>query len=127
MKPNADDKITPEERRRALRVKGAVVEYFAQGGETSQKKAFIKDVGLYGICIYVLNSVRVGDTLGLDIYLFGSEVPLRMSGKVVWRSVDQLSGYKNLGIEFIEVKDEDKKRLSDHIDYCRREEGGLGG
>ena len=120
----SDHHSTPEERRRAPRVKGTVVEYFTDGDETSKKKAFIRDVSVYGICIYVLDSIRVGDTLGLDIYFFGSEAPLRVNGKVVWRSVDQLSGYKNLGIEFIEVKEEDRQKLSDHIEYCRREEGG---
>ncbi len=122
----SDNHSSAEERRRAPRVKGAVVEYFTQGDETSKKKAFIKDVSLYGVCIYVLDSVKVGETLGLDIYLFGNEAPLRMNGKVVWRSVDQLSGYKNLGIEFIGAKEDDKQKLSDHIDYCRREEGGCG-
>ena len=42
---------------------GAVVEYFIEGEPPERKKAFIKDICVHGICIYIPHSVKNDDVL----------------------------------------------------------------
>lgn len=109
-----DEKFS-KERRRAPRVSGAIVEYSIEGQASSDKKAFIKDICIYGICIYVPETIKNKTILCLDIYLFGNENPIKTKGKVVWQKPGNYLGYYNVGVEFVDMSEEYQKILSEHI------------
>ena len=105
----------PKEKRLSPRVSGAVVEYFIDGQEETVKKAFIKDICIHGICIYMPEGVEAKTIVCMNIFLFGSEISINAKGRVVWHKQGEYFGYYNVGIEFTEMSKEDKERLSDHI------------
>ena len=113
---NEDDEKFPKERRRGPRIGGAIVEYSVQGREAPLKKAFIKDICIYGICVYVSEMIDKNAVLDLNIYLFGLETPINPKGKVVWQKPGGFLGYYNVGIEFADISEECTKILSDHIE-----------
>ena len=105
----------PKEKRRSPRVSGAVVEYHIEGEESDKRKAFIKDICIHGVCIYIPNPVAENSILCMDIYLFGSETPIFTKGRVVWQRLGGYFSFHNVGIEFTEINDEDAKKLEEHI------------
>ena len=106
----------PKERRRGHRVSGALVDYYFEGqGASAAKNAFIKDVCIYGIGIYTSEAVEIGKKIGLNIFLFGDDLPIKAIGRVVWQKRGDYLGYFNVGIEFIEMSDKHQKILADHI------------
>ena len=105
----------PKEKRRSPRVSGALVEYFVDGQESLAKKAFIKDICIHGICIYMPEVVEEKTIICMDVFLFGSEIPMKAKGRVVWHKQGEYLGYYNIGIEFTKMSKEDKKSLSNHI------------
>lgn len=111
---DAEEKF-PQERRRVPRVGGSIVEYSVDGKDSGLKKAFIKDICIYGICIYVPETFDNGVVLDLSIYLFGNEKPINPKGKIVWQKPGGFLGYYNVGVEFTEISEECTKVLEDHI------------
>jgi len=109
------DEKFPKEKRRAPRVSGTLVEYTFEGKDEPTKEAFIKDICIYGVCIFVPNAVELDAVLSLDIFLFGNNTPISTKGKVIWQKAGENLGYFNVGIEFTKMSDEHKKILSDHI------------
>ena len=105
----------PKEKRRSPRVSGAIVEYFIDGQNPDRKKAFIKDLCIHGICIYIPHAVGSDAVLCMYIFLFGSNVPIFAKGRVVWQKPADYVGFYNVGCEFMEMNDEGRKRLADHI------------
>jgi len=102
-----DEKFS-QERRRAPRVNGTVVEYRVEGRDPDDGekiKAFIKDV-----CIYTTEAIEKEAILDIDIFLFGSERLIKAKGRVAWHKVGDYAGYHNLGIEFTEI--DEKIRIS---------------
>jgi len=118
---DTDEEKFPKERRRVPRVGGSIVEYSVEGSDASVKKAFIKDICIYGICVYVPEVFDENAVLNLSIYLFGLETPINPKGKVVWQKPGGFLGYFNVGIEFVEMSDECTKVLADHIELNVRE------
>jgi len=82
---NDSEEKFPNERRRVPRVGGSIVEYSVEGTDAPLKKAFIKDICIYGICVYVPETFDDNAVLDLSIYLFGLETPINPKGKVVWQ------------------------------------------
>jgi hypothetical protein len=108
----------PKEKRRSPRVSGALVEYFISGDPGDpppKKKAFIKDLCIHGICIYIPSPVKEAAELCMDVFLFGSDIPVTAKGKVVWQKLGGYFNFHNVGIEFTEISDDDRKTLEDHI------------
>ena len=108
----------PNERRRSPRISGAgtEVEYFADGKKASAAKAFVKDICIHGICLYMPKVVEAREMIAMNIFLAGSEIPIRAQGVVVWYNAGTRLGYYNVGIEFEKISEEDQKKLSDHIE-----------
>jgi len=79
-----------KERRKAPRVSGALVEYSIDGKDVSKNKAFIKDICIYGICIYISEEIGKDAVINLDIFLFGDNEPINAQGKVVWQKKGSL-------------------------------------
>jgi hypothetical protein len=121
-----DDEKFSKERRRAPRVGGSIVEYSVEGRNASLRKAFIKDICIYGICVYVPEMFDEKSVLDLNIYLFGLETPINPKGRVVWQKPGGFLGYYNVGIEFTDISDECTKILSNHIElnFKEKEEKG---
>ena len=110
-----DDQF-PNEKRRSPRVNGALVEYCVDGRSTDRKKAFIKDLCIHGICIYVPSPIDATSILCMDIYLFGSSEPIFGKGRIVWQKLGGYFNFYNVGIEFTEMSEEDTKTLTEHIE-----------
>ena len=109
------DERFSQEKRRSPRVGGAVVEYYLNNNEEVVKKAFIKDICIHGICIYMPEGVENATEVTMDVFLFGSEAPINTKGKVVWHKTGEYAGYHNVGIEFSKLDEGEKKRLAEHI------------
>ena len=105
----------PQEKRRSPRIGGAVVEYYCDNNEAVVKKAFIKDICIHGICIYMPEGVENVTEVTMDVFLFGSDAPINTKGRVVWHKPGEYLGYHNVGIEFSEMDEGEKKRLAEHI------------
>jgi len=120
-----DEKYT-QEKRRVPRVSGALVEYAFEGKDAPAKEAFIKDICVYGVCIFVPQTVDLDTVMRLDIFLFGDNAPINAKGKVIWRKARGDLGYFNVGIEFTEMSDEHKKILSEHIEANYKGASGAG-
>ena len=114
MSPQESD-YQDEERRRAPRVKGVVVEYSRNAEEDFSKSAFMKDMSILGLCIFVPERLDIDTKLYLKIYLSGSEVPLQVEGRVVWQKMSSYLNYFDSGIEFADLGDTDHKRLTEYI------------
>jgi len=109
------DEKFPKEKRRAPRVSGTLVEYTFEGKDKPAKEAFIKDICIYGVCIFISQNVELDTIMLLDIFLFGDNAPIKAKGKVIWQKQGGDLGYYNVGIEFTELSDEYKKILANHI------------
>ena len=107
------EKKLHKEKRRVPRVYGTLVDYSI--GDTACKNAFIKDISLYGICIYIPENVEKNSPIDLNIFLYEDDEPVKAKGKVMWREPGGYLGYNNVGIEFTEVSDADKRVLSEYI------------
>lgn len=106
---------TPKERRRTPRVFGTLVDYSLKDDKAVSKNAFIKDIGMYGVCIYIPESVEKDDVISLNIFLYEDDRPVKAKGKIVWREPGGYLGYNNVGIEFTEISEEDRRALSEYI------------
>ena len=115
----------PKEKRRSPRVSGAMVEYSFIGKNESVKKAFIKDICIHGICIYMPETIKDEKNIIMEIFLFGSETPIKSEGRIVWHKSGEYLGYNNVGIEFTQMPDEDKKRLSGYIKASLKQDKDL--
>jgi len=111
----------PKERRKVKRVSGTLVEYSFEGKDATAKEAFIKDICIYGVCIFIPHAVDIDAILSLDIFLFGNNAPISAKGKVIWQKAGESLGYYNVGIEFTKMSDEHEKILSDHIEVTYRD------
>ena len=108
----------PDERRRSPRISGAgaEVEYFADRNKASVARALVKDICIHGICIYMPEIIGAKETISMKIFLPGSEAPIRAQGAVVWYSAGKNSNCYNVGIVFEKISQEDREKLSDHIE-----------
>ena len=102
-----------DEKRRNPRISGAVVEYVIVGEDPEKKKAFVKDISLDGICIFISDVIKDGALVSMEIYLVDSEVPIRAKGKVVWQKPGEHLKLHAVGVEFTDIGEEDKRRISE--------------
>ncbi len=112
-----DNKGGGKERRKAKRVYASFVEYCHVEAEATQKfQAFTENISATGICILVNEEIRAGSLLLVTIYLLDGTASIETKGRVAWSkpsaflaSVDKK--HLDVGIEFVEIAEEDKKRL----------------
>jgi len=110
------DEKFPKEKRRAPRVSGTLVEYTFEGKDAPAKEAFIKDICIYGVCIFVPHNVEQDEILCLNVYLSGDDNPINAKGKVIWHKAGSHLGYFNVGIEFTKMSVEHKVILTEYIE-----------
>ncbi|MFH1202662.1 MAG: PilZ domain-containing protein [Candidatus Omnitrophota bacterium] len=110
-----------EERRRFVRlntlvkVEYAIIEKAGDGlGSTT------KNISMGGICLFLDKMIDKGTVLGLKIYIKEEVLPIQARGRVVWiEKFDMGEGDKashlEAGIEFSQISDADRQRLSKYI------------
>jgi len=112
-----DQEHFSQERRRAPRIgaSGANAEYSIDDKDPSLKKAFVKDICIYGICIFTPDKLDAGSILSIDVELPGDAGDIRVKGKVMWQKLGDVTGYFNTGIEFTEISNKHELILSEFI------------
>lgn len=110
-----------EERRRFVRLNTSVkVEYSVIGKDEEEMNSSTKNISLGGICLFLDNLVERGTVLGLKIFILQEIAPIQARGRIVWIeefAVGQEDRAKHIeaGIEFVEITDADRERLSKYI------------
>jgi c-di-GMP-binding flagellar brake protein YcgR len=115
-----ENKIKPQERRRAHRVYASFIEYCRVENEDSKKiQAFVENVSASGICILVNEEIEPGCFLSITIYLLDESAPIETKAKVAWIRPSTFLNLKDskhydAGIVFVEMAKENKDRLSSY-------------
>ncbi len=96
------------------------IEYGIFKKESSQEgKAVTKNISAGGICLIVYEKIEIDTILDIRSNLKDINYIIKARGKVVWNSYfttmsDNIAHY-DLGIEFVEIKDEDRQKLSQYV------------
>lgn len=111
------DKANPAERRKAKRTYASFVEYCRAEDASSKKfQAFTENISATGICIFINEEIESNSLLLVTIYLLDGSTPIETKGKIAWirpSSFLNMQDRKHFdaGIEFVEITEEDRKRL----------------
>lgn len=79
------------------------------------------NVGVGGVCVVLKQSVKIFSVLEIELDLLDLGDHIRCKGKVAW-NIEKESGDKknpkifDVGIEFIDIEEEDRSRLQEVID-----------
>lgn len=114
------NEIPQTERRRFPRLNASVaVEYSIIEKNPFKEITFTKSISSGGICLIVYEEIEVDTTLSLKINLTDDNDFIEAKGRVVWSSEFSLDPDKNkrwdLGIEFLEASEDDRKRVSKYV------------
>ena len=104
-----------KDRRKHNRIKAAVVELALSQEGPFQQPAFIKDIGIGGVCLYFKEEFPRGTVFFLRVHLEDETTPLSAKGKVVWCGKSSYRGYYEVGIELSEVTNDVNQRLSNYV------------
>ena len=79
------------------------------------------NVGVGGVCVALKQSVKIFSVLEIELDLLDLGDHIRCKGKVAWNIEEESGDKKNpkifdVGIEFIDIADEDQSRLQEVID-----------
>jgi len=111
-----DDKdFKGDDRRRAPRIKGAIVEYTFVKGEPYKDPAFIKDISAFGVCIYLEHREDIDKIVYLKIHLIGDSSPIIAEGKIVRVEKSKYLGFFELGIDLYSLDEDQRKRMENFI------------
>ena len=107
-----------EERRKAKRFNGTVIEYSLKEKGPIKETTFIRNISLKGVSIVVGEEIEKGVVLYLNIYSAAAKTSIEVRGKVVWKvRSSYLIGSKlkhyDLGIEFIDINNDNGKQLAE--------------
>ncbi|MCM8756760.1 MAG: PilZ domain-containing protein [Candidatus Omnitrophica bacterium] len=108
-----------KERRKYPRLNTSVeIEYWVSKEDTFMKTV-TKNIGAGGVCIVSEEKIGKDTILFFKIDLSDGKKFIQAKGKVVWSSEFYSSSLEkivyNLGIEFIEISDEDRQRIYDYV------------
>ena len=83
--------------------------------------AHTDNIGVGGVCVALRQSVKIFSVLEIELDLLDLGDHIRCKGKVAWNIEKESSDKKNpkifdVGIEFIDIADEDQSRLQEVID-----------
>ena len=90
---------------------------------TAATLTLTKNISQGGVCLIdcdEIDNFNVADLINLSIFFPYDLNPINTKGKVSWKKdhniVDQVKKAKfDIGLEFIELKDEDKKRIEQYL------------
>ena len=123
MIPPPEKRYSGPERREFPRVEGITAVYTVVGRQELEAVGFVVNLSAKGINLNVNRRIENNTILSLRMNLPGSSSPVQFKGKVVWgKQVDvdlvpKEMGYK-LGIEFTEVSDKDRQKISEYVSSC---------
>lgn len=108
-----------EERRRFVRLPCAIeLDYtIVKKRQTVPINTDTRNVSLGGASFMSFDRLTPGDTLAVKLTLPGVEKPLAVRARVIWCSPKKMRGLESdevfdTGIEFIEIRSEDRERLN---------------
>ena len=83
--------------------------------------AHTDNIGVGGVCVALKQSVKIFSVLEIELDLLDLGDHIRCKGKVAWNIEKESCDKKNpkifdVGIEFIDIADEDQSRLQEVID-----------
>jgi len=109
-----------QDRRKFVRLNAGVeINYTVLGNESQQKEqTATKNISAGGICLIAYEQLRTGDVLSLSFSLSDSQPPVVINGKVVWTKSFKVASEKecyDVGVEFTDVGDADRKRIDKYI------------
>lgn len=83
--------------------------------------AHTDNIGVGGVCVALRQSVKIFSVLEIELDLLDLGDHIRCKGKVAWNIEKESCDKKNpkifdVGIEFIDIADEDQSRLQEVID-----------
>jgi len=121
-------KTTKEERRQSKRVlftveDGIVGVFNPPGNGGDPVQANVMDISSGGVKLLfkpiLKNKIKEGDRLVLsEIRGSGSsQVVINIDSEVKWITEDELSDNIGLGVEFLDVLDDEREHISDMVDY----------
>jgi len=124
--------VSPE-RRKSQRIESYFfVLYRLEAGETFRiSKALGQNINVAGLMFEMENDVLAGDILYLEIYIpsdtYGFTIfSIPVQAKVVWvnrkeNESEEPGGNKyQIGVEFIEIENEDRSKIIDYVEKVRR-------
>lgn len=103
------------EQRQHRRISGSIIEYSYVQADPVRTVAFMKDLSLGGVCIYLNDQLAAKTPLRLWIHHFGDETPIEAAGEVVWQRPSNFMNCYDTGIKFTELKHAQKEKLDDFI------------
>ena len=103
------------DRRKFPRIRGALVEYALSQDGPYQQPAFIKDISIGGVCIYLREQLQKDINLYLKIHFENSMSPIEVKGKLAWQSKSSYIHYFDVGIQFFELSDEASQQISEYV------------
>ena len=121
------------ERRKSQRIESHFfVLYRLEAGETfGISKALGQNINVTGLMFEMENDVLAGDILYLEIYIpsdvYGFTIfSIPVQAKVVWvnrkenESKEPGGNKYQIGVEFIEIENEDRSKIIDYVEKARR-------
>lgn len=115
-----DKNEMPEtERRKFPRLDASVAIEYSIEKHPLKEIAFTKNISAGGICLIVYEEIELNSILSLKINLGDNRDIIEVKGRVVWFSEFSLDPDKkkrwDIGIEFIGINEEDRKRISKYL------------
>ncbi|MBP9853794.1 MAG: PilZ domain-containing protein [Candidatus Omnitrophica bacterium] len=104
------------EQRKHRRISGSVIEYSYVQADPVRAVAFMKDLSLGGVCIYLHEEVSFKTLLWLWIHHFGHDQPIEAIGEVIWQKPSHFIHGFETGIKFTDLKLKEKDKLEDFIE-----------
>ncbi len=103
-----------KERRRFPRIESSLVTYHRKLWQTAQQFSGVSEnVSAGGLCVELEGAdLKPGDLVSMEIVLPGTSDSLNVIARVARREG------REFGLEFVQVKDEEAKRIQEHIDAC---------
>ena len=79
-----------------------------------------ENVGAGGICVVIKEDLGLFQGVDLDLYIDDNRPPIKCGGTVVWvvkkSSTKKASILYDTGIEFIDIRPEDRERISEVVE-----------
>ncbi|MEW6008920.1 MAG: PilZ domain-containing protein [Candidatus Omnitrophota bacterium] len=108
-----------QEQRRFPRLDVRVkVEYQVLDSTQDKIKSFTKNVSQGGICLFLNSFLDKGTLLDLKLFMPDKKEPILATGKIAWVEKFEVGDSKEEiegGIEFINISDEDRRRIAKYI------------
>ncbi len=91
-----------------------------RGRSPKAKESQSKNISAGGLCVMILEKVRVGTLLNLEFSLPDSDTTIIAKGKVMW--VEKISIYAaeshvsyDCGVAFVDIPPGDREKISHHV------------